>query len=302
MDNKITKSRLKTFFTYDLWKMALIIVAVCLVLLIIFNMVAVKPTPGQSFYVLCDHNVIIGKEGDNLTLKTVDKGGENGGFSYDILSLQTYNLQLGANPTEYMLNNIAQLGDDDIFIAGETLGRLYVDSYNALDIVEFAKSGKKYCIDMGFYTDSGEINEAKIIDNFIVTRLKDNRFRSESNKQLGKEQEILRIKSVWDNANILLKVFNEHPEIFSSKFTSFQWGETTITGKFAIELSMLKGTNKTISNAFKMEIVDEKTGEVNYTSNGVYLFVGDNLDVNGDLNYEALAYIRTIIEEYTDFI
>ncbi len=302
MDNKITKSRLMTFLTYDLWKMLIIIVAVCFLLLIVFNWVAVKPTAGQSFYVLCDNNIIIGDEGDKLPLKCVEKGAYNGGFSYDILSLKTYSLQTGSEPASYVLGNVVGIGDDDIFITGEELGREYLDSYNALDIVEFVQSGKDYCIDMGFYTESGEINESKVIENFNLTRGKDNRFRSEDNIKLGKEQEILRIKAIWENSNLLYDVFEEHPEIFSSKFTSFEWGDRTITGQFAIELSKLKGNDKTISNAFKRVIANEETGEVTYTSDGIYLFVGDNGNINGDLNYEALAYIRTIIEEYTDFI
>lgn len=302
MDNKITKSRLKTFLTYDLWKMVVIIVACCLALLIVFNMVAVKPTTGQAFYILCGDDIMIGEEGIALPLKVVEKGTDNGGFSYDILSLKTFNLQVGTEPASYVLSNTVGVGDDDIFIASEELGREYVNSYNALDIVAFAESGKDYCINSGFYTASGEVNESEIIKYFLATRGKDNRFRSEENKNLGKEQEILRIKAIWENSNVLLNVFNNHPEIFSSKFTSFEWGENTITGKFAIELSKLNGTSKTISNAFKRTIINEETGEVSYTSDGVYLFVGDNGDINGDLNYEALAYIRTIIEEYTDFI
>ena len=114
--------------------------------------------------------------------------------------------------------------------------------------------------------------------------------------------EIHRIQTIWENATLLEKVFNEHSEIFSDKFTSFAWGGREITGSFAIDLSMLKGGESLIENAFKLTVVNEETGDITYTTSGLYLFVGYNEDVNGDLDYESLAYIRTIIEKYSNFI
>ena len=301
MDNKITKTRLKTFLSYDLIKVLAVALVLCVASLIVFNWVGEKPSSAQTFYVLCDPNVQIGEDGIMLTVDTANKGTANGGFSYDILSVSTKNIETSAYGTSYMLKTAVELGDDDIFIAGEALGREYLNSYAATDIVGLVAKAKKYCIDNGFYTESGVINEEKIKQNFLKTRKNDNRFRF-TDKSKGIALEIQRIKTIWENVIVLNKVFTEHSEILSDKFTSFTWGGIEHTGSFAIDLSMLVGGENVIENAFKLTVNNEETGDITYTTNGLYLFVGNNEDVNGDLDFESLAYIRTIIEKYSNFI
>ena len=121
-------------------------------------------------------------------------------------------------------------------------------------------------------------------------------------KEKGKKLEVERIKAIWENANLLLGVYENHPEIFASQFNSFTWGEREIVGNFAIDLSKLTGSSNEISNAFKIAVTNEETYEVTYTVEGLYLFIGNNYDINGDLDYESLAYLRTIIEKYTNFV
>ena len=301
MDNRITKTRLKTFLSYDLIKVLVVTLILCIVCLIVFNWVGEKPSSGQSFYVLCDPNVEIGEDGSMLPIDTARKGVENGGFSYDILQASTKNVETSAYGVSYMLKTSVELGDDDIFITGEALGREYLDSYAAADIVGLVNKAFQYCTDNGFYSKSGTINEENIKQYFLKTRKNDNRFRF-TDKSQGIALEIKRIKTIWENATVLQKVFAEHSEIFSDKFTSFTWGGREITGSFAIDLSMLKGGSGVLENAFKLAVKNEETGDFTYTTNGLYLFVGNNEEFNGDLNYESLAYIRTIIEKYSNFI
>ena len=302
MDNKITKTRFKTFVSYDLIKVIAIALALCILSLVVFNWVAEKPSQAQTFYVLCDVDVVVGDEGAMLPIDTAKKGAKNGGFSYDILEVSTKNIETTAYNATYMLRTATELGDDDIFISGETLGREYLESYSATDIVGFVKKAQQYCTDNGFYSKSGTINEENIKQYFLKTRSKDNRFRFNKNQDEGFALEIQRIKTIWENANLLEKVFAEHSEIFSDKFTSFTWADREVTGSFAIDLSKLTGGEGVLSNAFKLAIKDQETGEISYTTDGLYLFVADNEEFNGDLDYESLAYVRTIIEKYSDFI
>lgn len=304
MDNKITKTRLKTFVSYDLIKVVAIALILCVGAMVLFNGVAEKPTTAQSFYVLCDPDVIIGDEGGMIPIDTARKGAKSGGFSYDILEVSTTNIDSVAYNPSYMLKTAAEVGDDDIFITGEKLGKEYLNGYFATDIVGLVKDAKQYCTDNNFYSKSGTINEENIRQNFLYVRKKDNRFRSSKQKEEGVALEIQRIKTIWENATLLERVFSEHSEIFSDKFTSFSWGGQEHTGSFAIDLSKIKGgkDGSVIENAFKFGTTNLETGEVTYTTNGLYLFVGNNEDINGDLNYESLAYIRTILEKYSDFI
>ena len=301
MDNRITKTRLKTFLSYDLIKVLVVTLILCIACLIVFNCVGEKPSSGQSFYVLCDPNVEIGEDGSMLPIDTARKGVENGGFSYDILEVSTKNVETSAYGVSYMLKTSVELGDDDIFITGEALGREYLDSYAAADIVGLVNKAFQYCTDNGFYSKSGTINEENIKQYFLKTRKNDNRFRF-TDKSQGIALEIKRIKTIWENATVLQKVFAKHSEIFSDKFTSFTWGGREITGSFAIDLSMLNGGSGVLENAFKLAVKNEETGDFTYTTNGLYLFVGNNEEFNGDLDYESLAYIRTIIEKYSNFI
>lgn len=302
MDSKITKTRLKTFFFYDFIKVVAVAVVLCFSGLVVFNWVGEKPTQAQIFYVMCDPDVIIGSEGGLIPVETAQKGCENGGFSYDILDVSTSNLNVGAYSASYMLRTSIELGDDDIFITAEELGREYLEKYAAADIVGLVKKAQQYCTDNNFYSKSGTINEDAIRNYFLNVHKKDNRFRSSKQKEEGVALEIQRIKAIWENANLLERVFNEHSEIFSDKFTSFTWGERVITGSFAIDLSKLTGGKCVLSNAFTRAIKSEGTEDNSYTTEGLYLFVGNNQDVNGDLDYESLAYIRTIIEKYSNFI
>ncbi len=304
MDNKITKTRLKTFLSYDLIKVIAVALILCVSCLIVFNWVAEKPSQAQTFYVLCDVNVMVGEDGHLLSIDTAKKGANKGGFSYDILEVSTKNIEAGAYNPSYMLKTSVELGDDDIFIAGETLGKEYLESYSATDIVGVVDRAKKYCLDNGFCDQNGNVNEEAIKQNFLKTRVKDNRFRSAKSKEEGVALEVQRIKTIWENATILGEVFEEHSEIFSDKFTSFTWGGREIKGSFAIDLSKLKGgdSNYALANAFKLAVQNTETGDITYTTDGLYLFVGYNEDVNGDLDYECLAYIRTMIERYSNLI
>ena len=80
MDNRITKTRLKTFLSYDLIKVLAVTLILCIVCLIVFNWVGEKPSSGQSFYVLCDPNVEIGEDGSMLPIDTARKGVETADF------------------------------------------------------------------------------------------------------------------------------------------------------------------------------------------------------------------------------
>lgn len=66
MDNKITRSRLKTFFEYDLVKLIALVLGVVLALYFIFGAVAKKPTDGQDYFLMIGDDVIVDTEGKGL--------------------------------------------------------------------------------------------------------------------------------------------------------------------------------------------------------------------------------------------
>ena len=82
MVNKLTKRKLKLFAVYDLWKVAVVSVLACAILLLAFNFVAKKPSDGQEFKILIDKTVNMGDDINDLFENLFTKAPEQGGFSY----------------------------------------------------------------------------------------------------------------------------------------------------------------------------------------------------------------------------
>ena len=66
MDNKITLSRLKTFFVYDLVKLIACVLGVVFLLVIIFNAISKKPTNGQDYFLMISDEIVVSNDGLQL--------------------------------------------------------------------------------------------------------------------------------------------------------------------------------------------------------------------------------------------
>ena len=304
MVNKLTKSRLKNLIVYDFWKMIALSVIVCIVLVLIFNGVAKKPSKGQDFRWVIDDEIFVDNgEIDGVFTDLFNRGAENGGFSYEILKGETVILRSNdESPKNYVLNGVyAELGQDDALILAEETYHLYVNAFNAVSIPKFLDDALDYYAT--FCDESGNLIEQKVYDNFSKTRGKDSRFRKQSEFEEGKKQELLRIKGIKANATALKNCFEKHPELLDEVRTI---ENTTISGNFALRLDKFtskgEGENKKdIQNLFKRAVVSE-SGETTYTTQGVYFVIGENSAENGDLFYENLAVLYTIINIYTDYL
>ena len=61
--------------------------------------------------------------------------------------------------------------------------------------------------------------------------------------------------------------------------------------------------NDKITNMYYRAItVDANAGIVDYTAEGIVLLVGNNYSSEGDLFFENLAYINSLINTYSSFI
>ena len=297
MDNKITKTKLKTFFTYDFIKVVAVCVVLCLIFYFLYSFVEKKPTEGQRFTILYADDVVLGDE-SNSVLYTLNSGEDDNSFSYDILMVQPNQFTIGSYSQTYLLNTYTEVGDDDIFICADSLVVEYIESYNAQDLDSYIIDAFNYLYDNGFYTTSGQINQDKIIDNFIKKYGKDSRFKTKENLEKGKQLEIERIERIYKNATILKSVFDSHPEIFYKN----EEGNLSKTGRYAINLGKLEGGEKNTVNSFYIQQTNEETNEVKKTSNGVYLLVGNNKNINGELHFESLEYIVCMLKTYSNLI
>lgn len=300
MNQELLKTKLKTFFTYDLLKVAGICLAFCTIFTLAFYIVEKKPTEGQRFTILYADDIVLGEEAKIVIENAIDQESENA-FSYDVLLIEPKKIEVGTDSSAMsLLNTYSEVGDDDIFICTDTLLEHYVQTLKAEDLDSYVDRALNYLYDNGFYSKDGVIKEDAIIKTFLNKYSKDSRFKNAEDLEKGKLYEINRIKCIYNNASILKKVFAENSDIFDDTQTKIQ--TNGYEGRFAIDLGKLSGGEKKVFNSFKRAVVDEKSEEISYTSNGVYLLVGNKQSTNGDLHYEGLAYIVSVLKTYSNLI
>ena len=299
MNKELFRTRLKTFFTYDLLKVAGICLGFCAVFTLAFYIAEKKPTEGQRFAILYADDVVLGEEVDNVIINAIDEESENA-FSYDVLVIEPKQIEVGNESATSLLNTYSELGDDDVFICTDTLLEHYVQTTKAEDLDAYVDRAFKYLYDNGFYSTDGVINEDAIIKAFLNKYSKDSRFKKAEDLELGKQYEVKRIKAIYTNATILKRVFEENPDIFDDKQTTIT--SIDYTGRFAINLGKLTGGKKNVYNSFRRAVVNEDTKEVTYTADGVYLLIGNKQFKNNDLHYEGLAYIVSVLKTYSNLI
>ena len=304
MVNKITGKRLKNLISYDWLKMLALSVIVCIVVILIFNAFAKKPSDGQDFRLVIDQDVIVEEDEIKGVFDTLFDGGvEEGGFSYETLQGQVVYLRGNdESPKSYILGGVyAELNQDDVNILLEDVYLEYIAQNNAVKIDEYLISAKQFLLDNGLCNSLGEFDVNRVNSYFETTRGKDTRFKTAEQIKKGKEDELKRLKAIWNNATALQKCFEEHPELLDER--TYLFGAYENTGKFAINLSKLNGNSesgKYIENLFKRSYV--KDDETLYTVEGIYLTVGQTSDADGDLFYEKLAFLYTLIKTYSTFI
>lgn len=302
MVNKITKQRLKNVIFYDGIKIVAVSVILCIVLILIFNAFAKKPSNGQDFKLIIDENIIVGDDISGLMDNLFESGAENGGFSYETLQGETIYLRSNdESPKEYVLNNVyAELYQDDVCVLEEEIYLQYVARNNAVDLVDYVKDAKAFLINEGLCNASGEFDTDSVNSYFERTRSNDSRFRTSEKIKQAKEDELKRLQAIWRNATLLEACFVAHPELLDEQ--TFTIGEYTKTGKFALKIDVFDGKDgKYVESLFKRSYLDENEETV-YTTSGIYIALGNNLQNNGDLFYENLAFLYTLINTYSTFI
>lgn len=303
MVNRITKRRLRLFLIYDLWKVVVVSVLVCAILLLAFNFVAKKPTDGQEFKILIDDDIAMGNDIGGLFEDLFTKKPTEGGFSYEMLKGDTtYMYSSDENPEEYLLQTVyGDLNYDDVVILAEDLYLKYLQMGMATDINKYIASAKKFLIDNDLCNELGEFNEQKVNEYFNKTRKRDSRFRTKAEKEQGRIDELERLKGIWFMATSLESCFASHPELLDEEREGNFLGKK-VNGVYALNLGALVGKQgKDASNLFYLTKADDK-GDITYTADGIFVAIGNNSNENGDLFYEMLAVLYTLIENYTNYL
>lgn len=312
MNNKITSERFKNFISYDFWKMILSLIAIIVALALVLQITAPRPTYAQDFTFMIDSDIIANDEGRNLLQEIDDRQVDNYGFSYDILKTTSYYLSSGEQHTSgFLMHTYKQAYNDDVFICADaiddSLYKNYISSFYATELIKYVDDALSFAND--FYKN-GQLDQEKVKEYFAKERGKDSRFWGEKNYFEGVRLECLRITAIKENATKLKYVFENYDILYKfeqlkNEFEHFpELNELVEEGYYAIDFSKLnayKRPDKNLANAFS-RLKDVGEGRFENTLENVVLLVGNNKEASGDLHYEALAVINTIIQTYTTLL
>ncbi len=321
MDNRLTKKRLSDFLAYE-WILTIIVaVAAIVVLELVYTIAATRLSTGQQFKYYLDENIYIANA-DKSVYNLLDfSAGENGKtFSYDVLSVEAENLMSSYNVLSVRLS--VQEGDAIFTSSVEEEGspvraKTIIDETGVYDMFGLLESAKAY---LGNFTVSGgniynenDYDENKIRGYFDERMKGDKRFRTEEQKEEGRQNEIGRIKKLAKDASdfeYLLSIGEEKGLFY--RYTRFEQtannnpdnenynnayqrerdsGENLVYG---FNMSALTGGKKNVSEYLKLQ------GKEN--AEGVVLLLFDFASFQPDLQYESISFCVTLAREFSDFL
>ena len=332
MDNRITKERLYNLMSYEWVLMIIILLVGILVFEFFFNFFGVQLTTGQNFKYYYDVNVDYTLEGGLIDV-LYDK--ENPTFSYDVLLVSGEVVKDEDN----ILSSRMRIQEGDVIISdvkvaedNSVRARRIIDSDTEIPIYHFEKlllDGRKYLskfLKDEFLTlseaekmektkDKNNLSTEKIDGAFLLRMKKDNRFRTEEQKSLGKTYErerIFRLVKEFNDFSHLLEVGDEYGLLYRyTKFT--QRKELAVdeeteklyddlinvekkAGKenvvYGLKVENLKGGKHNPSEFFKLSGGSD--------AKDVVIMVFDFLSYQEELQFETVCYINSIVRACSD--
>lgn len=332
MDSRITKSRLARVISYDWLKIIIMIAAIAFVWALAFTMGAPRISAGQKFdfYVFdCD---FAKSKSEGEIIVEADK---NGVFSYDVLDFgyrqftEDYFTTIISGATSVSEGDVLIISDFESDIKNNTSRfRNFVDGYGNFvgDYSDLCERAKNYCLTNGFIAegegDTYVLNETAIEAYFKKRMKNDPRFRTQEKIEVGVKNEIIRIKSVWNNALILQNIISEHPEAFvtyrrygqslaaaktdSEKQTYQGYYDKTKDKLCGVDLGKLSGGKKQITELFSKATYSEpdengKQEMVSTNADGIVMCFFDYGNAQLDLQYESISFVNYIFKTYSNF-
>lgn len=338
MDVKITKGRLVNLISYDVLKIVLSILAGVMVWVLLFTTCATRATVGEQFGLILYQGVYSGSN-DGKDFLTELKKKEKGGLSYDVLEYTTMSVTAAGNySAAYMLSLKSATKEGDVIVFaggnktvvkdkdgnptkgddGEIVMKISDDAQSIVNneslysVTDFLTSAHNYLNGNGLVKD-GAVDEAAVRNYFLTVRMKSasnyrKTFRTETQKEEGVKKEIERITNLYANLQVVEKAINNA----KTQGEDFLWYADRIIGgeiyksdePYGIDLNKLNAKKSEAEKKSITELwytVGEVDGKSEATSEGLVLGVFDYHSDQADLQYEALAVIREVIETYSDY-
>ena len=328
MDNKITKSRLQHFLSYE-WVLLLIFALVGIFALgFVYTVGFIDITCGQHFKYYYDETVSSLADDDLKSLIDTKTP-----FSYDIIEIESESLVKEYNalsarlsiyegdvlftdvkePTEEQKNNprtnvvrARTLLDDRAYCLG-TLDKLLSDAQNYIRS-NFLKDQFKDGEAIGDIIKEN-LDQDKIEKVFLERMSNDNRFRTKEKKDEGILKERARIEKLVEEVNYFAEFMSSADDSVFYRYTKFTQrvenladGQDRENYKKALENEITSGRE----NA-RYGILLEKLGDGtskyfkmldSETSTNVVMMVFDFAEQQPHLQYESISFINMILREF----
>lgn len=297
--------------------MAIVVAIAILLMELLYTTLAVRLTVGQHFKLYYDENISVkGTSFDDSLRFNYD----DSVFSYDVLKFSSEQLKTNFN----ILNERLAIHEGDIIITDNVKleGTKYgsranelIDNNYICSIDKLKEDAEKY-IRQFLLNSEGEISkenlDAKRIGEYFLIRQKgDNRFRTEKEKENGKQLEVERLSKFCDDFNY----FNKAYEYGKNKGWFYEYkkysysleqneGEEDYsiiedlnnkeTNKpYALRVGNITGGNHSAEEYFKVGAID--------SVDEVLLMVFDFEKQQPDLQFESIAVINRLIENCAGF-
>ena len=320
MDNRITRRRLSNFLSYEWILMIIMSVVGIIVWSLIFTMTGVKLTTGQEFKFYFDETIDANSVSELYALFKDEENENKSVFSYDILKMgherliSEYNVlkdRMSVHEGDAIITDITVPADDakDKSVRAKTI----VDNYLTYDFISLEEDAEKYLSQFlkdGLTADSVDVTDffnldgAKIEKVFRERLAKDNRFRSESQKQEGIALEKQRIESLCKEVKKFRHLLNQGEEYFfmytryeqlleqgiNEDYRDFYEQDILLKGRrpYGLKLEALSGGENSPSKFFRKVGADD--------AKDVVLLVFNFTEYQPHLQFESIAFINAIVD------
>lgn len=313
MDARITKQRLSNLLSYDWLKALFSVAAVVVALILLFTMVAHRPTEAQNFTIYAYQNLSLGSAETKLTDDLEGKSV----FSYDILKVNVETFT-GNEYASTVLTARRAAGEGTVMFISSLDGKgevskesdMYALSTDSLYKGEGAGGGfydPQYFLEQEvknylklFFGESldGQLDEAAAERRFLERNSSDPRFRSDEQKTAGIADEKKRLNKLLEDYRYIEAAFENGKLAYTAinretgALSKIGFGEACAEGSeiSAVHMGGLAG----IGNLFYY-----KTSEGKATIDSVNLMLFYNsYGKDYDLRYETVSFLRYLTEKF----
>jgi|GEM_PF-1257503 len=328
MDNRLTRRRLSDFLAYEWILMIIVAVAAIIVLELAYTVAATRLSTGQQFKYYLDETLYSFDASDKSVydLLGVETGKNGKTFSYDVLSVETENLTSSYNVNVLSVRLSVQEGDaiftSSVEEEGESVrARQIMDEnpvYYLEDLLVRAENYLKPFTVNGEVYNENDYDETKIRDYFDARMKGDKRFRTEAEKEEGRQNEVGRIMKLAGEVKdfkTLLSVdeekglfyrytkyeqsYNENPDDENYKTAYEQEKAERENRIYGINMGALthapdRTDKKSVSEYLKIAGTD--------SAQNVVLVLFDFGEYQPDLQFESISFVNTLVREFSDIL